>query len=189
VAIEIPKTMRMELAEHIAYLKQDVPTRTVRWVRPEAIHLTLKFLGDVPLDTIDQISATLRQICVEHVPFKVMVSDFGCFPNFRRPRVLWIGVQDLSTRLSDLHGEIEDGLSKLGFEREARRFHPHLTIGRVKRIRDHMVSQRLVTALEDAKIGTIGQLNVNDVSLMKSDLKPTGAVYTRLIAARLGGCG
>jgi 2'-5' RNA ligase len=189
VAIEIPNTMRMDLSEHIAYLKQDIPTRTVRWVRPEGIHLTLKFLGDVPIDSIDQISATLKKICIEHEPFKVKVSEFGCFPNFRRPRILWIGVQDLSTRLTDLHGEIESGLSKLGFEREARRFHPHLTIGRVKRLRDQVEFQNLAAALEDVKIGDIGQLQVNEVSLMKSDLKPTGAVYTRLLAPRLGGSG
>jgi 2'-5' RNA ligase len=149
----------------------------------------LKFLGDVHVETIDQISTILKQITIEHAPFKVTVSEFGCFPNFRRPRVLWIGVHDLSTRLSDLYGDMEDGLSRLGFEREARRFHPHLTLGRVKRIRDHMESQRLVTALEDVKIGDIGQLEVTEVSLMKSDLKPTGAVYTRLFAARLGGNG
>lgn len=189
MAIEIPKTIRMELAEHIAYLKQDVPARMVRWVRPEGIHLTLKFLGDVPIDSIDQISATLKRICHGYIPFTVNISEFGCFPNFRRPRILWVGVQDLSTQLSDLHGEIEDGLSKLGFEREARRFHPHLTIGRVKRIRDHVESQRLAAVLEDAKIGDIGQLHVNDVSLMKSDLKPIGAVYTKLVAARLEGSG
>lgn len=189
VAIEIPQTMRMELLEHIAQLKQDVPVGSVRWVRPEGIHLTLKFLGDVHIDSIDQISATLNRTAIEHAPFKVMISEFGCFPNFRRPRVLWIGVQDLSARLKNLHSEIEDGLSRLGFEREARRFHPHLTLGRVKRIRDHGESQRLAAALEDVKIGDIGQLEVNDISLMKSDLKPIGAVYTRLFAAQLGGSG
>ncbi len=181
--------MRMELAEQIVHLKHDIPTRLIRWVRPEGIHLTLKFLGDVPIDRIDQISITLKRICLEHVPFTVEVREFGCFPNFRRPRVLWIGVQDLSTRLSHLQGEIEDGLSKLGFEREARRFHPHLTVGRVKHFRDHRESQRLATALEDVKIDDIGQLDVNDVSLMKSELKPTGAVYSRLVTARLGGSG
>jgi 2'-5' RNA ligase len=189
VAIEIPKTMRIDLSEHIAHLKQDIPTRMIRWVRPEGIHLTLKFLGDVSIDSIDQISATLIGICSEQLPFNIKVSEFGCFPNFRRPRILWIGVQDLSTRLADLHGEIESGLSKLGFEREARRFHPHLTIGRVKRFRDRVEFQDLATALEDVKIGDIGQLHVNEVSLMKSDLKPTGAVYSRLLAARLGGGG
>jgi 2'-5' RNA ligase len=98
-------------------------------------------------------------------------------------------VQDLSARLTNLQGEIEDGLSRLGFEREARRFHPHLTLGRVKRIRDHGESQRLAAALEDVKIGDVGQLEVNEISLMKSDLKPTGAVYTRLFAAQLGDSG
>ena len=181
--------MRMELAEHIAYLKQDVPPRMVRWVRPDGIHLTLKFLGDVPIDTIDQISPILKSICNKHTPFIVEVSEFGCFPNFRRPRILWIGVQDLSAQLSDLHAEIESGLSKLGFERETRRFHPHLTIGRVKRIRDQTESQRLAAVLEDMKIADIGQLHVKEISLMKSDLKPTGAVYSRLVAAQLGGSG
>ncbi len=181
--------MRRELLERTAYLKQDVPPGSVRWVRSEGIHLTLKFLGDVPFEDIDQISATLNQITIDHTPIKVMVSEFGCFPNFRRPRVLWIGVHDSSARLQNLYAEIEEGLSKLGFEREARRFHPHLTLGRVKRIRDHMDSQRLTSALENVKIGELGQLDVNDVSLMKSDLKPTGAVYTRLFAARLGGSG
>jgi 2'-5' RNA ligase len=187
VAIEIPETVRLELSENIAHLKQDVPARTVRWVRPEGIHLTLKFLGDVPFERIDQISATLESICLEHMSFSINIGEFGCFPNFHRPRVLWIGVQDLSTQLAPLQADIEDQLSKLGFEREARRFHPHLTIGRVKNVRDRVEAQRLTAVLEDVKIGDIGQFHVNNVSLMRSDLKPTGAVYTRLVAAKLGG--
>lgn len=179
--------MRSELSENIAHLRQDIPARTVRWVRPEGIHLTLKFLGDVPIEKINQISATLEAICLEHMSFSVNISEFGCFPNFRRPRVLWIGVQDLSTQLAPLQAEIEDELSKLGFERETRRFHPHLTVGRIKKIRDRMEAQRLTAALEDVKIGDIGQFRVNDVGLIRSDLKPTGAVYTRLLTAKLGG--
>ena len=186
VAIEIPETMRTELGEHIAHLKHDVPARMVRWVRPEGIHLTLKFLGDVPFESIDKISSALESICVEHASFSLSIGEFGCFPNFRRPRVLWIGVQAHSTELMILQEEIEDELHKLGFEREARPFHPHLTIGRVNRIRDRIESQRLTATLEDVKIDEIGRFDVKAVSLMRSDLKPTGAVYTRLAAAKLG---
>jgi 2'-5' RNA ligase len=187
VAIEIPETVRLELMEDIAHLKHDVPARTVRWVRPEGIHLTLKFLGDVPFEKIDQISATLESVCLEYVSFSVNIGGFGCFPNFHRPRVLWIGIQDLSTQLAPLQADIEDQLFELGFERETRRFHPHLTLGRVKRVRNREEAQRLTSVLEDVKIGNIGQFHVNEISLMRSDLKPTGAVYTRLVAAKLGG--
>ena len=187
VAIEIPETIRMELRDQIAYLKQDIPSRMVRWVRSEGIHLTLKFLGDVPFEKINQISATLVSICREHVSFSLNIGEFGCFPNFRRPRVLWIGVQDLSAQLTVLQDGIEDELDKLGFERETRCFHPHLTVGRVNRIRDRMETQQLTATLEDVKIDDIGRFHVNDVSLMRSELKPTGAVYTRLVAAKLGG--
>ena len=185
VAIEIPVKIRHQLVEQIAHLKQRIPSRTVRWVRLEGIHLTLKFLGDVALGKLDQITVLLEEVGLRHTPFRIDISQFGCFPNPRRPRVLWVGVEDKSGVLTNLQADLESGLSQIGFERETRPFHPHLTLGRVKRGAHHSDVRSLSTMLEEVKIGDLGQVNVDEICLIRSDLKPTGAVYTRLAMAKL----
>jgi len=133
VAIEIPVEMRHQLVEQITRLKQHIPSTTVRWVRLEGIHLTLKFLGDVSLDKLDQITVLLEEVGLRPTPFRIDIGQFGCFPNPRRPSGLWGGVEDSSGVLIRLQADLEGVLSQIGFKRETRPFHPHLTLGRVKR--------------------------------------------------------
>ena len=185
IAIEIPVEMRHQLMEQIKHLKQYIPSKTVRWVRLDGIHLTLKFLGDVPHDKLDQITVLLEEVGFRHAPFRIDIGQFGCFPNPRRPRVLWIGVEDASGVLTNLQADLESVLTPIGFKRETRPFHPHLTLGRVKRGAHKSAAHSLSSILEEVTIGDLGQVNVDEICLIRSDLKPTGAVYTKLATAKL----
>lgn len=161
----------------------------VRWVRPEGVHLTLKFLGDIDAGSVPDISGALDRSAAPSQPFSLMLEGVGAFPNLRRPRVIWVGLGGELEQLLELQQSAEREMEALGFARERRAFTPHLTLGRV---RDGAPQQRL-RALSGAVAGASVERDVHvpvrDLALMKSDLRPTGAVYTRLHAARLGGRG
>ena len=133
------------------------------------------------------VKAELKAIGDRHSSFQLSIGGFGCFPNLRRPRVLWIGIQDPSGNLQKLHAEISLGLAKLGFDREARTFHPHLTLGRVKRGVRREDVRGLSSKLEGVNVGKLGLFQVGGINLMRSDLQSTGAVYTRLAWVAFGG--
>ena len=187
IAIELDETINAALTDLQEQLKAKVPRGTVRWVRPEGIHLTLKFLGDVPANRIEEVKQALTQACAGFPAFSFSVEGLGCFPNPRRPRVVWVGVREESGTLMRLQKAIEDRMEKLGFAPEGRRFHAHLTLGRTQRRASSGDVRRLGQLVSETDIGKLGQMEAQTVSLMKSDLKPTGAVYTQLAAAELGG--
>ena len=187
IAIKLDETINAALADLQRQLKAKAPQGSVRWVRPEGIHLTLKFLGDVPVNRIEEIKQALIQACVGFPAFSFSVGGLGCFPNPRRPRVVWVGVQEESGTLAGLQKAIEDGMEKLGFAPEGRRFHAHLTLGRTQRRASSGDVRRLGQLVSEAEIGPLGQMEARAVSLIKSDLRPTGAVYTQLAAVRLEG--
>ena len=187
IAIELDETINAALADLQGQLKAKVPPGSVRWVKPGGIHLTLKFLGDVPANRIEEIERALVQACAGFPAFSFSVEGLGCFPNPRRPRVVWVGVQEESGTFAGLQEAIEDGMEKLGFAPEGRRFHAHLTLGRTQRRASSGDVRRLGRLVQEIEIGPLGQMEARSVSLIKSDLKPTGAVYTQLAAVRLEG--
>jgi 2'-5' RNA ligase len=167
-------------------MKPKVPKGSVRWVDPAGIHLTLKFLGETPAARLSEIEAALREACAPFPPLDLIVEGRGCFPNFRRPNVIWVAVRDRGGALANLQQAVEAHVAPLGWPTESRPFHPHLTLGRVNRhLRPHEQSAvgAVVEALEVEQIAT---MHVTGVSLMQSDLRPGGAVYTRLFEAVLG---
>jgi len=187
IAIELDETINAALTDLQRQLKAKVPQGSVRWVKPGGIHLTLKFLGDVPANRIEEVEQALTQACVGFPAFSFSVEDLGCFPNPRRPRVVWVGVQEESGTLKRLQKAVEDGMEKLGFAPEGRKFHAHLTLGRTQRRASSGDVRRLGQLVSETDIGLLGQMEARSVSLIKSDLRPTGAVYTQLAEARLEG--
>lgn len=151
----------------------------VRWVRPEGFHLTLKFLGNVPESKVEEIKGVMERVARDWVPFTVEVEGAGAFPSLRRARVLWVGVLDPQGKLRALFKALERGLRKLGFPEEERPFHPHLTLGRVKGTGDFSF-----VAAEEVRLGA---LEVREVVLFRSELRPEGAVYHPLASVPLGG--
>ncbi len=180
VAIELSAEIKSELARAQEMLREKIATPHLRWVDPANVHLTLKFLGNVPLDRIQEITAALKEACVGLSPFIIDVSGLGCFPNTNNPRVIWVGVQEETGRLKRLQERIEERLAALGFKPERRPFRSHLTLGRVRK-QAHVGARRIIGGIVSAtSVGDLGRMEVGEISLMKSKLLPSGAQYSRL---------
>ncbi len=189
IAVNIPVELKQNLQEEIDRLRVLIRGESVRWVRPEGIHLTLKFLNEISNSSLGEIRQTLEREIEKHPPCTLRVGGFGCFPNRRKPRVLWIGITEDEGTLAQVQSSIHEKLVPLGFEKEGRPFHPHLTLGRVRR----NVSRSDLTQLQDAVnefvVGQIGQFEVREIHLIESILKPSGAEYFPLGEYTLGSKG
>jgi len=187
IAIELDESVKDGLAKLQERLKGKAPQGSVRWVRLEGIHLTLKFLGDVPADQIEEITRALQKSCQGFAPFSLSCGGLGCFPNLKRPRVMWVGIQEETGTLAKLQKAIEENVAPLGYPAEKRKFSPHLTLGRVQKRAGAGDQRRLGELVGASEIGILGQMEVRSVNLMRSDLRPSGAVYTRLAEVELEG--
>lgn len=180
VAIELSTGIKSELTRVQEMLREKIATPHLRWADPTNVHLTLKFLGNVPLDRIQEITAALKEACVGLTPFVMAVSGLGCFPSTNNPRVIWVGVQEETGGLKRLQERIEEGLTPLGFKPERRPFRPHLTLGRVRK-GAHGGARRIIGGIvSTTSVGDLGQMEVGEISLMRSKLLPSGAQYSRL---------
>ena len=184
IAVEIPPDIHKAIESKTAPLRAALDSSLVRWVPTTNIHLTLKFLGDVSPANVEMLSQMLSVEVSQHRSFALKFGGLGAFPNHRRPRVIWIGIQAPAGFEALQHG-IEAAAATLGYPAEKRPFSPHLTIGRVKQKVGSVGMQNIRAALEKTQVGMLGSAQVTAVHLFKSDLKPTGAVYTRLSSAPL----
>ena len=193
VAIELDTTFLQALAAIQARLQQGQAGRAGRWARPEGIHLTLKFLGDVPEDKLKDIYRAVSQACVSFAPFALTLGSPGCFPNLHRPRVIWVGVRDQGGQLAALQQAVERELGRLGYRPEERGFTPHLTLARVREDAKREEVDALARLISEAQAHATTEttstiaMRVDGVSVMKSNLQPSGAVYTEMYRQPLGG--
>jgi 2'-5' RNA ligase len=182
LAIELPKPILRKIEEVKGDLRS---TRAdVRWVNPEKIHLTLKFFGNIEESRIEPIFKSIEEPIRNTLPFSLEVRGVGAFPHLRNPRVIWMGLVDGREVLVSFQKQIETQLEKIGFQPEDRPFHPHLTLGRMKSSRG---KEELVGRMERHKEEEFGDFQVERVILFKSDLKPSGPIYTLLKEIKLGG--
>lgn len=184
IALEIPAPIREAIQQQTAALRKSADSSLVRWVPAGNLHLTLKFLGDVPSANLPFLTQMLAREAGQQARFSMQVGGLGAFPNSRRPRVIWIGIR-APEALSALARSLESATRRLGYPPEERPFSPHLTIGRVKQAASPADLQRVHVALEAIQVGPLGSADISAVHLMKSDLRPTGSVYTRLFSAPL----
>ena len=189
IAIELSDEARSVLTDLQNRLKAVVPPKTVRWTAPDNIHLTLHFLGDVALNDVEQVGDIVRVVGSNCQPFTLTLTGLGCFPNSRRPRILWAGIGGKTKPLLALHRNLSEQLNMIGFIPEARAYSPHLTIGRVRNgvPRRHLTQLGEMLDQEKLVIGELVALKVNQISLIKSELKPAGAVYTSLTHGKFQG--
>jgi 2'-5' RNA ligase len=184
IAIEIPSEIHQAIEKKTAGIWAALNSSLVRWVPSSNIHLTLKFLGDVSPANVELLSQMLNVEVSQHQAFEMTFEGLGAFPNPKRPRVIWIGIHAPAALEALQHG-IEAAAATLGYPAEKRPFSPHLTIGRVQQNVSSTGMQKIRIALEQTQVGSLGITQVTAVHLFKSDLKPTGAVYTRLFSAPL----
>lgn len=180
LAIELPKPILRKIEEVQAELRS--AQADVRWVSPEKIHLTLKFFGSIEESRIESIFKSIEEPVRITPPFSLKVRGVGAFPSMKSPRVIWLGLVDGRSLIS-LQKQIETQLEKIGFQPEDRPFQPHLTLGRMK---SSQGKGELGINMEKYKEEEFGDFQVERVILFKSDLRPSGAIYTALKEMRLG---
>jgi 2'-5' RNA ligase len=187
IAIELDEELRDNLSRLQGRMRQQLSPHAVRWVRPEGVHLTLKFLGDTTPQQVEQVKEALDRAAASARPFRFTVGGVGCFPNTRRPRVIWVGVHEPAGTLARLRDAIEAQVAPLGFPTEKRRFHPHLTLGRVHRRASKSEVREVGEMVATSAVGDLDEMDVTAVAYIRSDLRPSGAVYTALYHAGLEG--
>lgn len=174
IAINIDPPIIREISKTIVQLRRTIPE--VRWVAPDKIHLTLKFLGNIELSRVDPIAQALEQALKLFPRFTINAKGLGVFPAVRRPRVLWVGLEGI--QLVRLAATVEGAVGPLGFPPEARDFQPHLTIGRWRQFDGP--AKNLLEELERWKGYDYGVSKVEAVTLFQSVLKPDGALHQPL---------
>lgn len=157
----------------------------VRWVKPENIHLTIVFLGNIRSEDVKAIESPLQKLCLTTGPFQISLKGTGCFPNSRKPRVLWIGLEGDLERMGGFRDSLQEVLKSFGVPKEDRAFRPHLTLGRFRSLeRADRELEEILTRYQDLS-GPVCLLN--ELILFKSELRPGGSFYTRLASWPLTG--
>ena len=184
IALHISEQARQVLERTIPELA-DTTGRQVRWVDPSGIHLTLKFLGNIPSSRVGELLEAIEKSCREHSSFSLSLSGLGVFPNRDRPRVLWAGVGGDLNALASLQDDVETAMTGAGFQRERRPFRAHLTIGRVRDGATPGQRRAIGEAVSSATLPPVEPWQVGAAHLVKSILTPQGAVYTDLGSVEL----
>ena len=180
IAVDITESIRNDLRNEVY---KDKSIGKVSWVKPDNLHITLKFLGNVSAGDIDKIAAIMDKAASGKGEITLTYTKMGVFPNLSRPRVLWVGFEEPAGTLKGIVKELEEGLSSLlGTAKEKRPFVPHLTIARIKDYTKHVKLSELIKKGVNL---TEESFKVSQIVLYNSELKPSGAVYTKVKAASL----
>ncbi len=183
LAIEVPPEILAEVERVQVRLKKTIQG-VLRWVRPQAMHLTLKFLGDIRPSVVPALGEGIRATLRAARPPALEIRGLGVFPDLNRPRVIWVGAAGDGEALRVLQRSLEESLEAMGYPRENRPFQPHLTLARIKTPRGLV---GLARALEIEGGLCAGAFQADELHLFQSELKPQGAVYTKLASFPLGG--
>lgn len=184
-ALELPAPVLAQLAALAESLQAGAPRDAVRWVRPEGVHLTLKFYGEVEARRLDDLRIALTGAAAVAGPLTFTLAGVGAFPNLTRPRVIWVGLAGDVAALKRLQAAVESASRGLGFAPEDKPFTPHLTLGRVNNPLRPQEHGRLARALAQAQTPAGQPFTLDALSLMQSELRRGGALYTRLLSVPL----
>lgn len=183
IAIELPSGLKQELTRLESQLKA-TNQPWVKWVKPDSIHLTLKFLGNIAIDSTTAITRAIEASARGIKPFRLTVRDLGVFPNLKRVQVAWVGISGEVDELTRLQKRLESKLAPLGFTPESRPFTPHLTLARLRERASANERQGFGELITSTKFEG-DDIEVKDISLMKSQLTRAGAIYSRISQVRL----
>ena len=184
-AAELPDEVKSRVAEHIKRLRSEFPHVRASWEKPEKLHVTLKFLGEIEPSRVEDLSGAASCAAAGVEPFALTIAEAGAFPPHGRPRVLWLGVEDASGRLAVLQRSLEDACAAAGFAREPRPLKPHLTLAR---LRSPQGAHELAAAHREAQFQP-QPFTASELVVMRSELGPGGSRYTPLSQFTLGSDG
>ena len=175
-AVELPEDLRARVAERVRQLRSEFPDVRASWERPEKLHVTLKFLGDLQPARVEALTAAVASAAASVEPFELAVDEPGSFPPHGQPRVLWLGIGDASGRLAFMHRSLESECASAGFPREPRAFKPHLTLARIRAPRG---ARELAAAHRETPFEP-QRFKASEIVVMQSELGPGGSRYTPL---------
>ena len=184
VAIELPEEVKNRLVRLRGGLERKEHA-FVKWVEPGGIHLTLKFLGNISPELVTEITGAIKESSEGISPFRLELSGLGAFPNLRQPRVVWAGIYGDVDKLLRLQHNVDSALSSLGFAKEARPFTPHLTLARIKQGAPFTQLKNFGELVMSSNFEMGYSFKVKTVDLMRSQLTPKGAIYTRISVMEL----
>jgi 2'-5' RNA ligase len=174
-AVEMPEPVRELVLRHIKRLQEAAPDARASWARAANLHLTLKFLGELPESSVADLSNAAARAVAGQSPFSVQLEHAGVFPNQRQPRVLWIGINDRrSGGLAELQARLEDEAAKAGFPKESRRFQPHLTLARLRQPQHARALAHVHQQMEFEPVS----VSVSELLVIRSELSSAGSKYT-----------
>jgi 2'-5' RNA ligase len=182
-AVELPGEVRRRVAQHVEHLRGRFPRVRASWERAEKLHITLKFFGDVEAARLTALRDAATRAAAGFQPFEAAISGAGAFPPRGAPRVLWLGVGHGAVMLQDLQRRLDEECARAGFKPEARAFHPHVTIARLRSPEGAGDLSRLHLQTEFAPVS----FSVDELVVMRSELRPDGAVHTPVSRHILGG--
>jgi RNA 2',3'-cyclic 3'-phosphodiesterase len=181
-AIDLPQDVREKVLAHSMILRKAVSEAHASWIRPDNIHLTLKFLGEIPRSRVESLSEAASIAARGLESFPISVQGSGVFPTHGAPRVLWIGIEDLNGKLGELYRRLDEECAKVGFKKEARPFHPHLTVARVRKPQH----ARELAALHKQMEFEPEEFTVSEVLVIRSELSSAGSKYSTISRHPLG---
>jgi 2'-5' RNA ligase len=184
VAISIPEPVRNEIIRVQQELQPLVPCDVVRWAKPDQFHLTLRFLGDVSADGVEDLKKSVGAVCLNAPVLSLRAEGVGFFPNSRSPRVIWAGINDGAGRLVDLQKQIEVAVQPFTAEPGEKNFTGHATLGRLKNPRPADVRDLAVRA-QSLEKRLFGEWTAQEIEIIRSELSPAGARHTSLAVFRL----
>jgi len=185
IGIPIPEPVQDEIIRGQQELQPLVPRDVARWARPDQFHLTLRFLGDVPADGVEDLKKSVGAVCRNAWPLSLRAEGVGFFPNPRSPRVIWVGINDREGRLVDLQKQIEAAVGPFSPEPGEKNFTGHATLGRLKNPKPSDIRD-LAARAQSLEKRLFGEWTAHEIEIIRSELSPAGAHYTSLAAFRLG---
>lgn len=175
IAIEIPEAIKKEMSRFQNKMMNTV--NKIKWVNHDSMHVTLRFLGEIKEEKLNEVFESVEKITIERNPFSIKIKGAGAFPDKGNPRVIWMGIKEGFVELAQMAKDLEKKLSEQDFPQEGKKWMPHITLGRVKQLKDKEIIKKLITE-EKNRLG--GKAKVEEVTVMRSHLTPRGAIYSSL---------
>ena len=179
IAVDFPIEIKAKIEEITSYFKTQLPPKVIKWVDSNNMHLTLKFMGETPVNQLEAIKKAMHQVVTAFPILEIEVKDLGMYPNAKKPRVVWLGISG-AENLITLHKQLDRALKEIGIQSEKRPFSPHLTIGRVRRSADPESVSTVGQTLSQFKVSSLGHVMINELVYYQSELTPQGPNYTIL---------
>ena len=179
IAVELPAKSREKIDTIINYFKTQLPNQSLKWVGAENLHLTIKFIGEIPEEALSKVKIIIDDVLAQQPEFSISIEGLGMFPNLNNPQVIWLGIIG-GDPLVSIHHQLNQSLAQIGVKPDHRPLSPHLTIARVRQGVDRFTLSTIGNSLPGFKVDSLGSFTIDRITLFQSNLKPTGPHYKAL---------